>query len=120
MSGSSSMIRMRFMRDSWGGQWEECTGGGGDWERRRRKKAGAAIGKSQNRWRIWLTGCRGPSTTRPARQTAGRRKKPAAPVGMTDEEKANPRAQPGIIPQTTRDGAAVTVPQERGGGERIL
>jgi len=58
----------------------------------------------------------------------GAKEKPAAPVWMTDEEKANPRAQPlrlrsgqaGIIPQSTRDGAAVAVPPERGGGERIL
>jgi len=26
-------------------------------------------------------------------------------------EKSNPRAQPGIIPQTARDGAAVAVPR---------
>ncbi len=31
-------------------------------------------------------------------------------------EKSTPRAQPGIIPQNTRDGAAVAVPQEAGRG----
>jgi hypothetical protein len=32
-----------------------------------------------------------------------------------DAEERNPRAQPGIIPQKARDGAAVAVPQEAAG-----
>jgi len=40
-----------------------------------------------------IDGCHGPSTLRPARQTAARRKKPAVLVGMTIQEKAKRREE---------------------------
>jgi phosphoribosyl 1,2-cyclic phosphate phosphodiesterase len=64
-------------------------------------------------------------TQRKSTEDAERRKRgeekpaPLKTKGAAPEEKSTPRAQPGIIPQKPRDGAAVAVPQEAGRGSVI-